>query len=62
MSGINGIDFMVLGTMHLLSVAAASSLTAPAAHAFCRPTLECMQLSVIDARKITRHQEVKWNP
>lgn len=62
MSGINGIDFMVLGTMHLLSVAAASSLTAPAAHSFCRPTRECMQLSVIDARKITRHQEVKWNP
>lgn len=55
MSGINEIDFMVMGTMHLLSVAATSSLTAPAADTLCRPTLVCIQLSMIDARKISQH-------
>lgn len=62
MSGMNDIDFMVMGTMHLLSVAAASSFTAPAADTLCRPTLVCIQLSAIDARRITQHRKVKWKP
>lgn len=66
MSGINEIDFMVMGTMHLLSVAAASSFSAPAADTLRRPTLlcvcVCIQVSAVDARKITQRGKVKWSP
>lgn len=62
MSGINGIDFMVSGMIHLLRVAAASSLSAPAADKLRRQTPVRTQLSVIDTHKITQRKKVKWNP